>query len=289
MPLSRRQFLRTLGISAATSTIAGFSFPANSEGVGLQIVQGRALHTASIRTFPAFDAPVTRQMWDGEIFAIRSIQADWFRTREGYVAFHDAQPMWIASSVASQHPPFWAEVSGATAPIREWCAGDAPVVTQIGHGGVMRIVDLLTMQQTAWYGIADEDDRLIGWSRSLLWSAASWRQEPRLDLVINRATQHATLLDGSIEQVQASVSFGKPLLSGSYPIVGTFPSQTYVIAGIPRYGIPYVQYAGENNPLTLGGVYWHNRFGAQLDGMDIQLPALLARKIFGRLRRVILY
>lgn len=289
MPLSRRRFLQSLGITLAASS-AGLSphqLFAQAGQNRFMSVQGRALYTAMVRSRPEPTAPVVRSIWEDEIVDLRSISGRWFRTSDGYVAFEDAQPMHAApSSVLDVTPPFWSEVRGAVAVVRAWCSADAPLVTRIGHGGVMRVIDQLVTPEGGWYALAEENGQRIGWSRSAVWLPVEWQEQPRtLNLIVNRSGYRAEVRNGEEALVEAEVAFGKPLRPGTYSITDATPSKTQ-IQEPPRYGIPWALTSG--NDLSLSGVYWHNRFGDFIGGDDLQLPVILAREIYPRLDRVII-
>lgn len=289
MPLSRRRFLQSLGITLAASS-AGFSPHQTFARAGqnrFMSVQGRALYTAMVRSSPEATAPVVRSLWEDEIIDLRAISGRWFQTTDGFVAFEDAQPMIIApSSAMTEQPPFWAEVNGAVAIVRAWCSAEAPLVTRIGHGGVMRAIDQLMTPEGGWYALADENSQRIGWSRSAVWLPVEWNKQPRtIDLVVNRSRFHAEIRSGDQVQIEAEVAFGKPLRPGMYPITHAAPSQT-LTREATRYGTPWMLRSGDD--LTIGGVYWHNRFGDFVGGTDLQLPVILAREIYPRLDRVII-
>lgn len=289
MPLSRRQFLQSLGITWAAST-AGFSL---SPGLGwdstpfmdMPLTHGRALHTTLVHQFPDAQSPVVKRLWEDEVFEIRDLSDGWFHDSSGYVTLHDAQPM-ILSQARTTQLPFWGEVSGASATIRAWGSADAPFMTRIGHGGVMRIIDHLLLSDGDWYGVADDSTRLLGWSRAEAWSPIdSADSHQTFDLIVERATQSAILRNDRRDLLHAAVALGEACRPGVYPITDRMPGTAAHSEGQYRYGIPWVLKSG--NFLTVSGVYWHNRFGAYTYGRDIQIPVRLARTIYPYLARVI--
>lgn len=290
MTLSRRDFLRVFGVSAAA--VGGFALPLSPmvptiSDSDLVSLQARALHTAPIRETPSPEAPVVRHLWEDEIFDIRAAVGRWIHSSEGFVAAHDAQPMLVTAPLEISEAPCWAAATGAAAAVRAWASDSAPLIEKIGHGGVMRILDRLTPRAAAddWIAIADEHDRLIGWSRNTLWSAIDWRTTADADLIVDAALRRAALWESGTERMRADLTVGRLLVPGEYPVTLLQPGATVTAARQTQLGVPYVQRAG--NELSLGGVYWHNHFGAALNGMDIQLPVHIARAWFGRLRRVI--
>ncbi|MBK8021327.1 MAG: hypothetical protein IPK19_07795 [Chloroflexi bacterium] len=291
MTLSRREFLRVLGVSAAVGTSSAIPLAPSQAVVPPalnDVVRARALHTAAIRDLPSPEAPIIDQFWEDEIFEIQAVEGRWLRSSKGFVSASDVQPMVtpVQSVVSEQKSPVWAEVIAASAPVRQWSADNAPSVAKIGHGGVMRIMDRLTPQagNPAWVGIADEHHHLVGWSRAELWSAIDWRDQRDLDLMVVRETGRAVLVRSGQALIQVDAALGPQAAPGVYPITRILPGQTQQVAGVKRYGVPYVQESG--NVLCLGGVYWHNRVGAIDQGMHLQLPVHIARAWFGRLRRV---
>ncbi len=74
----------------------------------------------------------------------------------------------------------WIEVVAPVAAVRQWCAPDAPLVTRIGHGGIVRVIDRLP-GDTLWYGIASETGDLLGWSQAAHWKPVIIAQSPAGD------------------------------------------------------------------------------------------------------------
>ncbi|MBL8133749.1 MAG: hypothetical protein JNL42_17940 [Anaerolineae bacterium] len=291
MTLSRRDFLRIFGGSAAAA-VGGFALAFSPTGptasdADLKSFQARALHTAPVREMPSPESPVVKYLWEDEIFDVQAAVGRWMQSSEGFIAAHDAQPMLVTALLEMHDTPHWAAVVGAAAAVRAWACDSAPLIEKIGHGGVMRVLDRLAPRAAcdAWVAIADEHDRVIGWSRNTLWSAIGWRTTADADLIVDAALRRAELWEAGAARLCADVALGRALVPGEYPVTLYQPGTTIEAAGHTRLGVPYVQRAG--NELSLGGVYWHNQFGAALDGLDIQLPVQIARAWFGRLRRVI--
>jgi hypothetical protein len=149
----------------------------------------------------------------------------------------------------------------------------------------MRAIDQLMTPEGGWYALADESGQRIGWSRSAVWLPVEWHEQQRtLELVVKQSRFRAEIRQSDEVQIEAEVALGEPLHPGTYPITDSVPSQT-LTHDVARYGVPWMLRSGQD--LTISGVYWHNRFGDFVGGVDLQLPVILAREIYPRLDRVI--
>ena len=172
--VSRRQFLQLAGI-----TVLGHS-------VGFEITDplesyyGRALEAAPVFRQPRPDAAQVTSLWPDSVVAITPAKGPWYHASEGYVPWAYLQPIRHQPSYPVQRPPslpFWAEVRAPVAVIRQWCAPEAPLVTRIGYGGVMHVVDYLP-GATDWFGVANADGTFTGWSQALHWQTITARWQP---------------------------------------------------------------------------------------------------------------
>jgi hypothetical protein len=182
-------------------------------------------------------------------------------------------------------PPFWAEVAAPVAPIRQWGAADAPLVTRIGHGGVLRIIDRLpgNREGTTWYGVASENGLLFGWTQAIFWRPVDTRTSTAVQpiLLIDQNSQHLTAYDGEEIVLRAPMSTGEIMIPSSYPVSGRYP--TGILENVPEYpqglhGVPWTIRLGEDYQLS--GAYWHNRFGSTVSGPAIQVPPVLAHWLY---------
>jgi hypothetical protein len=269
LPLSRRQFLQLTGIAVLGSAVGLPEMPIVSAAYG------RTFVAAPVRPNPA--APITHHLWPDSVLPITALPGGWYRTNEGYIEKVHMQPIMMPepTSQAPVQPPFWAAVSAPVATVRKWCAADAPLITRIGHGGVMLVIDLLP-GDPVWYGLADEKGNLLGWTQATGWQPInpSYKQMP-LEIHIDQRRQHMHVISGSIPVVQAAISMGRSLTPGVYPVERSDVA-----------GTRYSDYYGAAWPLQFGdaqsitGVYWHNQFGAAIPGPAVQVPVYLARWLY---------
>ena len=273
MPLSRRQFLQLTGIAVLGRAVGLAEIPI------LSAAHGRALLAAPVRLQPQHTAPISHHLWPDTVLPITALPGAWYQTSEGYIEKIHVQPMMTGASFSqspsTSQPPFWAEVSAPVATIREWCAADAPLITRIGHGGVMQVIDQLP-GDPLWYGVADEQGNLLGWTQASGWQPVNMgHTEMPLEIQIDQQSQHLRVISDSAPLVQAAMSTGQPLTPGVYPIACSS------MAGTQQgdyYGAAWqLQFGGEQ---SLTGVYWHNQFGTPFPGPAVQVPVYLARWLY---------
>jgi hypothetical protein len=215
------------------------------------------------------------------------VENDWYRVAEGYVARESVQPMTPylpEQRVQMPETAFWAEVIGAVAPVRQYCAADAPRVTRIGHGGVAQIVDYLPGEPNGWYGISDVNGDLMGWSQAIYWQPVDHMLDESGDhqVEINLEAQHLTARENGEVILQALCSIGEWVKTGSFNVQAQQPSGSRLqVENMPDaiYGVPWITTFGDGYTLT--GAYWHNRFGRQTPGPSIQVTPLLAHWLYG--------
>ncbi len=282
MPLSRRHFLRLAGIALAAPylphlpSLISATSPANISTPSFEPVYGRALGSTPIYAVPSLESPLIKTLWGDTVAPIVDIQDGWYRLNDGYTSQQQLQPMILPAqpNAVLLDPPFWAEVSGAVAVIRAWCFASAPLVTRVGHGGALRVIDRLD----DWYGLAEsENGRLIGWSLANMWSPAQVDQAmPSLSLLVDQAAQSMEVRDGDHLLLTAPISTGRDLSAGVYPIT----HRQMTIEQPNQFGTPYALTFGSD--LHLAGAYWHNRFGAPTQGTAIQVTTPLARWLYPR-------
>jgi hypothetical protein len=271
--LSRRQFLQLTGIAILSTTIDLPSLPAPLAA------HGRTLTAAQVRPRPDYNAVATRHLWPDTVLPITEHSGAWYRTSEGYVERTHIQPIVLAdfppSSQAMPQSPFWAEVVAPVTTIREWCAADAPLITRVGHGGVMRIIDQLP-GNPMWYGVANEHGNPLGWTQAPGWQPVHLSDtQMQLEIAIDQQRQQMSVTSGGVPLVRAAVSTGRPIAPGSYS------ATRGDVAGIRQsdyYGASWPLFFGDSGIIT--GVYWHNQFGAPNPGPAVQVPVYLARWLY---------
>lgn len=273
MPLSRRQFLQLTGIAFVGTAFDLPALPAPA------MIHGRTLAAVPVYTRPDRHASITHYLWPDTVLPITTQSGGWYRTSDGYIEKTSVQPVMLDNSLHfsphPQHLPIWAEVSAPAAAIRAWCAADAPLITRIGHGGVMQIIDQLP-GDPHWYGAADEHGRLLGWTQ-----ASGWRQvhphtsQAPLEIQIDQRRLQMRVISDGATMLRADISTGQRLLSGDYTIL------RHAKPGIRtdcHYGAAWPLRFGDNHFLV--GVYWHNQFGKRTPGPAVQVPVYLAHWLY---------
>lgn len=273
MSVSRRTFLTWMGLGTAA---AGFgvwptSLSAIRDG---EIRQGRALRVVDVLSRPSASAKVVRQGWPDSVLEIRRALNSYFEVSDGYVPQTDIQPMVRASEQIpfSGTLPFWAEVTGPVSAVRVFAAADAPLVTRVGHGGVMQVVAVLP-DEPRWIGLADSNGTLIGWSQASAWNPI--RDLDYLDggtLYLNRTALRWRLEHRGEVLSGGLFASGRDLLPGRYiPQKQSPGGQVDAICSGSSWRIEFG--AG----FDLAGTYWHNQFGRPMTGPAVQLPPFQAR------------
>lgn len=278
--LSRRQFLQAAGIVVVASRLPAI---AASPVPRLETLYGRALTTAPIHAAPDSSAPILTRLWSDTVVPLRSTDGAWYRLDNGFAPRETFQPMIapVRRTTSPDAPPFWGEVSGAIAVVREWCAADAPIVARVGHGGILQVIDYLP-GEINWYGVADASGVLLGWTQTAAWSPADLDDTaPSLTLEIDTAVQELRALDADRLLLTAPISTGEMLTPGVYPIADRAPTHTSDHPGAAWS----LAFGGH----TLDGVYWHNRFGAQHPGAAVQVTPALAKWLYSRTNLIIIH
>ena len=176
--LSRREFLKRSGALAGAATLR-FDSAAPPAGA----LAGRALTVADVHSHADSSSPVLRQLAPDSVVPIAGLSRDteWYQIQDSFVRRELLQPILPYNRpdvIAEIGVGFWAEVIVPVSPIREWCAGAAPILARPGFGAVVYIMDRLVDDHgMAWYGIADAPGaRLVGWAPALHytpWTTAS--------------------------------------------------------------------------------------------------------------------
>lgn len=284
MQLSRRQFLQFTGITLLGSAIPPLTPLATPT---TEATYGRTLTAAAVYAKPQPDAKVISQLWPDSIINLKAAYPGWYALESGFVPQKLLQPMqpYNPQPTPTQlAPPFWAEVAAPVAPLRGWCAAEAPTITRIGHGGVSQVIDILPDARRAgdWYGLANSDGKLLGWSQAIFWRPIQAIDAARLplQLEINREQYTLNIKAAGKSILEAPIAIGSDLQAGDYILtkgtMGTVSNQ----AGITYHGVPWsFEFAGN----SLSGVYWHNDFGHSVPGPAIQVTPVLAQWLYQNL------
>jgi hypothetical protein len=280
---SRRTILKWLGVGLASASLRpAFAFLPDVPQIG---EQGRALTALPVYRSRHINAPIVTRLWPDSIVSLRESDRDWCQVDGGYVQREQVQPMtsYLQDECCFRPDyPFWAEVAGPVASVRAFCAANAPLVTRIGHGGVMRVVDGLPGEPCGWYGISDASGAFLGWTQATHWRAVSVEMElrspdERLVVMDHRATT-LTAYEADKAILQATYAAGSELGAGTY-----FAERLSVGGGrwdgdVVYHGLPWQMRLGDDQFIT--GAYWHNRFGQSVPGPAVQLPPVLARWLY---------
>lgn len=285
---TRRQFLQLAGIAVIGSQLPPLFNESLQETPSML---GRALDAAAVYRRPSLDAAPVNRLWPDSIVPILDQRGAWYRTPDGYIAREMLQPMKPVppfESAALPSEAFWAEAAGPVAPVRRYCAADAPLVTRIGHGGIVRVIDALPDEPAPWYGVASDTGDLLGWTQAVHWRpAVESRPAGAVDIEIDVRAGRLTAWENGRAVLQAPFAAGQTLKPGSCVITGRLMggARTGDFFGLP-WRVAFGDYA-------LAGVYWHNRFGAAVPGPALQVTPLLAEWLYhslqeGRSRLIIL-
>jgi len=285
---SRRQFLKLSGITLAGSLIG---FPSLSQRFAAESgYPGRALAATPIYRARHLGSAIVGTLWPDSMTPILDTSDGWYRTAKGYVQRESLQPMTPYLPKSSPQLPdtaFWGEVAGPAAPVRQYCAADAPFVTRIGHGGVAQVVDYLPGEPNGWYGVGDGTGQFLGWTQAIYWQAVDDNRfeagEPTLE--IDLIAQRLTVRENGNVILEAPCSTNQSLHRGIYTVqqrkpCGTQFDNEHSLDAF--HGVPWIIRLEDDHDLA--GVYWHNRFGKEMPGPAIQVTPLLAHWLYGWLQ-----
>lgn len=290
MSLSRREFLQAAGITAASASLFGFAMPGIRPGTTLaapQIVQGRALQQTHIVDRAG---QVMRTLWADAVFPIREYDADWYATEGGLVTREQVQPIAPYPTEVTRlvrRVPADVEVTAPVAAVRGYAAADAPLVTRVGHGGVMQVADVLTNAGGTWYAVADADADPIGWTQAAHWRRldtlhnAAGRRDTQA-VTIDRTTNTLTATSGSAPVLQTAITAPASMAPGAYTLHPAACGGVCEVGTMQRHGTPYHMVVRHANggTIPLHGAYWHNRFGHNGAGNAVELNVLAAKWLY---------
>ncbi len=285
--LSRRMFLKRAGAVAwfgpgSAAAIASYVPAAQANA-------GRAFHRTDVYTHPDPTSAVCGQLLPDSVTPIEAIHRSgkWYqvagRDVRGYVSRETLQP------ILPYTPPtlvdkigegFWAEVVAPVSAIREYCAGQAPIVTRLGFGAVIYVMDrMVDSHQQVWYGLTDApDSALIGWGAALHY--AQWSPEPSQHESLHVAIRgrELTVYDGA-QAVHRTLIYG-PALAPMRTTIRAIRPGAPIDTATPL-GLPFLMQLGTGQRLF--GAFWHNRFGDVSEQPNIEVPTLAARWLYARL------
>jgi hypothetical protein len=275
--LSRREFLQALGISAASAALFGISVDGYSALAAPPAapLQGRTLRPTALYAQPNLQTQ-TVNLWPDHLLTIRDHSADFYATEGGYVPRQHVQPMQpnITTTVIDTLPAH-AEVIAPAAAVRTYADPRAPFITQIGHGGVMLIVDRIENGLGVWYETAYANKIPLGWTQAVHWRGlpqATHRR--RLHIMI--AGHTLTTYDGHNALFSTPVALPADLPAGDYILHrGAIGGTAAFVADDAYQGVPYTFKLCNGVPMH--GAYWHNTFDATYQPQAVELNVVAAR------------
>jgi len=287
MPVSRRGFLKRAG--AASIGWIGSGALAASVIPTFDTDTGRAFHLTDVYTQPDTASAVCGQLLPDSITQIEAVShsGTWYQVTgkdfSGFVRREALQP------IVPYTPPdlveeigngFWAEVVAPISVIREYCAGQAPIVTRLGFGAVIYVMDrMVDSHQQVWYGLTDAPgSALIGWGAALQY--AKWSPEPSQheSLHITISGRTLTVYDGS-RAISRMLTYA-PEMSPLKTTIRTIQPGAAIDTAKPL-GLPFLMQLGTGQ--RLHGAFWHNRFGDVSEQSTIEVPTLAAHWLYARL------
>jgi hypothetical protein len=280
MMFSRRQFLTIAGI-----TLLGLKPEALlASALDFSAQYGRALDTLLVRTAPQIQSSVIKHIWADSILRLLSVKDDWLQIADGYVERSTVQmmlPYTPEQMLTLPQVPFWAEVAAPVAAVRAWCAADAPLITRIGHGGVLRVTDALP---NAWYAVESDQGTHLGWTQAILWQAVP-SDVPDLSnarLEINLSKHELYIYDDDHRVMSTPIATGQALQTGVYKVQRRQTGAThYDAVNSAFYGTPWRIGFDE---YELAGAYWHNQFGKSHTGTTVQMSPIAARWVYRQMQ-----
>ena len=275
--ISRRAFLKALGISAAATAAPWTAIHALGMGTTAErstSLWGRALETAAVTD--GWGRTV-RVMLPDAVTPLTPLAAGMVKLADGYAARRAFQPMARMTEWATPSEAGWVEVAAPYAALRAWCAADAPLVARPGWGGVLYAGDLLAVDGVAWLGLGAREGEVIGWSPAAAWTPADTAVQPgsSVTLVIEREQRRLRVLRGGAVLWEADAALPAELPAGEFPLAGRNPVDWATQTGAP--------WALDFGAWRICGAYWHNCFGTDDDywpAQAVELPVAAARALY---------
>ncbi len=264
--ISRRNFLKAAGIALFTTQIPGFLSEPDAPTLQFDPLHGRVLEGAN-------------GLWSDSVIRIDNILPDGYQTPQGFIEKSRLQPMIKPATYALRtvRPPFTAEVIGATTVLRSYCSAEATPVRIIGHGGLVKVVDLLNYDGVDWYGVVLRENETVFWTPSApLAPAEITAPIANLTMQVDRAAFTLTALRDDQPLFSVPIAAEDVLQPGEY---SRTRQRLIWETRVYRRLAPFVTTFGEG--LHIYGAYWHNRFGEQWSSEGIEVPPYVAKWIYG--------
>lgn len=284
--LTRRQFLQVLGITTAASTLGLMTaldlsvpidpfIPPTGDLLARTLVRKRTHLTDRV-------APIL-ETTDRQI-----------RTWEGWIHRGHIQPI----LALDYHPPTtfytehhsvsgWVNVAAPSAAVWQSASALSVLLTTIGHGGIMHVIDRLPPQNAdspAWIALATADGDLLGWSQAHLWRAAH-NHTPIANnryAAIDREARSITAYQDDQAVFSAPISIHGTLHASMLTIDAHRLGASIIHNNQQFYGVAHTLAFGEQPTQVIGGAWWHNRFGTntKVQGHAVQTTIHAARALY---------
>ncbi len=282
--LSRRAFLKQSGF-AAWFGLSLRQMPPSAAGRAFPEFAGRAFTRTAIHMRPDAASAVSDYLTPDGICTITGLADNgrWYQVPGGYIPREAVQPITPyrrPALVETVGEGFWAELAAPTSTIREWCGGAAPVVTRLGFGAVVYVLDKLTDDhQRVWYGLAcAPGSPLVGWGTALHY--APWnpgQPEARTSSIRLFLRQRELVITYGQQPIGQTAICGPRFFTGTTTLRTVQPGAARDAA--TPLGLPWLMRLDTGQRLY--GAYWHNRFGTLSDGPELELPTFAARWLYG--------
>ena len=273
MTLSRRGFLQVAGLTLAATQLDLFT-PLAMLATNAP-VKGRVLESVSVGG---------KALWPDSVVTILEADETRYRLADGWLPRSAIQPMYLDALQNEVWPEavVFAEVHAPIVAVRRAASAAAPLLTRIGHGGVVFISRTLQDAEgrVEWLEIAFEHD-VSGWVQAAHVRPLTQGRTETVDrLVVDLARQQLTALSGETFVLSTPISTAPnaPLQRGETHLHGLHAWTSWPLNDSVYYGVPWTLQTARFEQLS--AVYWHNRFGTPQPGPNVQLPPYVARWLF---------
>lgn len=286
MTLSRRQFLQVFGISIGSLALtkADLAYLAPKPPLYSDPIQGRTLVPTTVITTTGL-----KSLWADSIIPIYGTLNDHYQTDKGSILRRHVQPMNPLLPFDVTIPktiPFDAEVAAPTATIHQYADINAPIVTRIGHGGIMTILDTLENTRSGWWYQVGNANQILGWTQGLHWRELNIQPITKNDLklAIHRTQKKLAIIKDQRSIMEMDILLPDNLSAGAFKgwkrnLSGSVVSNE----GQSLHGVPYHFATSIPEASQLYSVYWHNHFGDNHHLPTIELNVISGKYLFNNL------
>jgi hypothetical protein len=258
--INRRDFLKIGGVVLVGSGLVNPAFKVLAEES--VAAQGRILTRTVLRSSPQAGAQVTHMMMPDSVQPMLAYQNGWVRLPGGFVAERDIQPMLDANNQPVDELPVWVEVIAPYAALRQWTQSEAPLISRLGHGAVLRAEARLDDAAGRAWLRADG-----GWLQMVHVQPVQIRDSgSRLSAVIDRAENYLLLEHRGREVARFAIARPESLVPGEYRIETRSPGKLWRLE--------------TNGDFSLNGTTNHNHFARITSGENVELSVIAAKTIY---------